>query len=204
MDLKWSLIVLFILLNKTVGNFINFKNGYEYIYHFTSDSTIKELDNFQTDAKVSSLEDCRTYPIIIFTSKGKLFFTRNRNQTSSFLHEKSFFKYFLTEIDWFGLFIFYIFQVNFSSINLKTYFFWEKIHRTPLPLKKDFSCKKEEVWFLFRVKKISGYGLRGNIEVKSSVTKWCDFCENYTFFERLIHSFMKINWRNRIFGAKFN
>jgi hypothetical protein len=71
-----------------------------------------------------------------------IFFTRNRNQTSSFLHEKSFFKYFLTEIGWFGLFIFYIFQVNFSSINLKTFFFREKIHRTPLPLQLPLkSCK---------------------------------------------------------------
>lgn len=71
MDRYRSLIFLFILFNKTVGNFIHFKNGYEYIYHFTSDSTIKELDNFQTDAKVSSSEDCRTHPIIIiFTLEG--------------------------------------------------------------------------------------------------------------------------------------
>jgi hypothetical protein len=59
MGLYWSLLLLFLLFNKTVGNFINFKNGYEYTYHFTSDSTIKELDSFQTDAKVSPSEACQ-------------------------------------------------------------------------------------------------------------------------------------------------
>ena len=86
-----------------------------------------------------------------------IFFTRNRNQTSSFLHEKSFFKYFLTEIDWFGLFIFYIFQVNFSSINLKTSFFGKKYIERPSPSS-----------FLWKV-------------ARSSLTV-LDFCENYTFF----------------------
>lgn len=52
---RFRSIFLCLFVTQTFGNFIKFRSGYEYLYHFNSDSVIKQLDTFQTNAKVRTL-----------------------------------------------------------------------------------------------------------------------------------------------------
>ncbi|XP_052090896.1 uncharacterized protein LOC127727821 [Mytilus californianus] len=95
---RFRSIFLCLFVTQTLGNFIKFRSGYEYLYHFNSDSVIKELDKFQTNAKISftAIQDGHEFQEILlkiyaFSFKpGEHKSTRNNNDDLDFSNWFSF------------------------------------------------------------------------------------------------------------------